>query len=40
VHLTPAARKMFVEAILMRAEAFFNAENIDLTNKLEMGTVE
>jgi hypothetical protein len=26
VHLTPTAGKMFVEAILMTAEAFFNAE--------------
>ena len=40
VHLTATAGKMFVEAILMTAEAFFNAENIDLTNDVDMGTVE
>ena len=40
VHLTPAAGRMFIEAILMTAETFYNAEHIDLTNEVEMGTVE
>ena len=40
VHLTATAGKMFVEAILMTAETFFNAENIDLTNDVEMEIVE
>lgn len=40
VHLTATAGKMFVEAILMTAENFFNAENIDLTNDVDMEIVE
>ena len=40
VHLTPTAGKMFVEAILMTAEAFFNAESIDLTDDVDMITAE
>ena len=40
VHLTPAAGKIFVESILMMAEAFFKAESIDLTMDVEMDPVE
>jgi hypothetical protein len=39
VHLTSTAGKMFVEAILMTAEAFFCSESIDLT-KDEVDTIE
>ena len=41
VHLTPPAGKVFVEAMLMMADAFDKAENVDLTREdVEMGSSE
>ena len=40
VHLTPTAGKMFIEAILMTAEAYFKAESVDLTKEDEFKSSE